>query len=172
MLKNLMLMVLSVFAAGCGYQAHTYVMEKPRIGYDQVGNGGCVMGKCPAPAEPLEKTRRVYVLELTKPVPESEVQNIESQAISAVTERVPAPSSTPASVEPASESIAPSAAPAGPSNFGEQTYTVVKDDTLQKISKKFYDTYSKWYKIYKANKGKIKNPNFLKPGTVLTIPAK
>ena len=42
---------------------------------------------------------------------------------------------------------------------------------LQKISKKLFGTYSKWYKIYKANKDKISNPNVLKPGTVLTVPS-
>ena len=50
-------------------------------------------------------------------------------------------------------------------------YTVQKDDTLQKISKKFYNSYGKWVRIYGANKEKIKNPNFVRPGTVLTIPA-
>ena len=51
------------------------------------------------------------------------------------------------------------------------TYTVLKDDTLQKIAKKFYGSYGKWIKIYDANKNKMKNPNFVKPGTVITIPA-
>ena len=65
---------------------------------------------------------------------------------------------------------APAGAPNG-GNIQAQTYTVQKDDTLQKISKKIFGTYSKWYKIYKANKDKIKDPNVLQPGTVLTIPA-
>lgn len=51
-----------------------------------------------------------------------------------------------------------------------QTYTVQKDDTLQKIAKKVYGSYSKWTKIYDANRDVIKDPNFLKPGKVLTIP--
>ena len=46
----------------------------------------------------------------------------------------------------------------------------MKDDTLQKISKKVYGSHGKWTKIYDANKDKIKNPNFVKPGTVITIP--
>ena len=50
-------------------------------------------------------------------------------------------------------------------------YTVVKDDTLQKIAKKVYGSYGKWTKIYDANKDKIKNPNFVKPGTVIMIPS-
>ena len=71
---------------------------------------------------------------------------------------------------PGTAAAAPAAAPNG-GNMQAQTYTVQKDDTLQKISKKLFGTYGKWYKIYEANKDKIKNPNILKPGTVLTIPA-
>ena len=50
------------------------------------------------------------------------------------------------------------------------TYTIEKDDTLQKISKKFYDSFSQWHRIYEANRAAIKNPDRLKPGTVITIP--
>ncbi len=50
-------------------------------------------------------------------------------------------------------------------------YTVQKDDTLQTISKKFYNSYSKWPKIYDANKEIIKDPNRIKPGITITIPA-
>lgn len=51
-----------------------------------------------------------------------------------------------------------------------EQYAVQKDDTLQKISKKLYGSYSKWTVIYDANRDVIKDPNFLKPGTMLTIP--
>jgi nucleoid-associated protein YgaU len=51
-----------------------------------------------------------------------------------------------------------------------QEYTVEKGDTLQKISKKFYDSYSKWPGIYEANKDVIADPNNIKPGIVLQIP--
>ena len=185
--KSLAFIVLAVFAAGCGMEAHTYVMTRDRVGYDQIGNGGCVMGKCsPAPA-PTEKTRKIYVLELTRPVPESEVQKIESNAVSAITETTVTPPAATASNPAASgatvtegaqqpAAAAPvvegqPAAPATQAGVPVQTYTVKKDDTLQKIAKKVYGSYGKWYKIYEANKDKIKNPNFVKPGTVLTIPA-
>ncbi|HBR14717.1 MAG TPA: hypothetical protein DD723_04120 [Candidatus Omnitrophica bacterium] len=49
-------------------------------------------------------------------------------------------------------------------------YTVEKDDTLQKISKKFYGTYSQWSKIYEANKERIENPDSIQPGIVIVIP--
>ncbi|NTV28584.1 MAG: LysM peptidoglycan-binding domain-containing protein [Candidatus Omnitrophica bacterium] len=51
-----------------------------------------------------------------------------------------------------------------------EKYTVQKDDTLQKISKKLYGSYSKWTVIYDANRDVIKDPNFLKTGVVLRIP--
>lgn len=181
--RNFILIVLAVFAAGCGMEAHTYVMTRDRVGYDQVGNGGCVMGKCPPAAVPAEKTRKIYVLELTRPVPESEVQKIEHNAVSAITETtVTPPAATASNASTAGESaqqpvaVVPvvegqPAAPAAQAGVEAQTYTVKKDDTLQKIAKKIYGSYGKWYKIYEANKDKIKNPNFVKPGTVLTIPA-
>ena len=50
-------------------------------------------------------------------------------------------------------------------------YKVEKDDTLQKIAKKFYGSYGQWTRIYDANKDVIKNPNFVKPGVTLKIPA-
>ena len=202
--KKLALLTLVVFAAGCGLETRTYVITKDRVGLDQGnGNGGCVMGKCPPPPPPTETTRKVYVLEITKPVPESEVQKIEEKAVNAITETTEAPAApesapadgTPAAVDNAQPAAAaqpvvpvvgelpgtiasqaaadnstPSVAPAVADVQGGTTYTVQKDDTLQKISKKVFGTYGKWYKIYEANKDKIKNPNFVKPGTVLTIP--
>jgi len=203
--KNLVLIALVIFAAGCGTEVRTYVMTKDRVGLDRGnGNGGCIIGTCPPPPPPTETTRRVYVLEITKPVPESEVQKIESTAVNAIADSAPTVSSEAAPVDqPAATDNAPAAAaaPAAPAVpvVGElpgqgptdeatapstesatgavggpvtpgQTYTVQKDDTLQKISKKVYGTYAKWYKIYKANKDKINNPNVLQPGTVLTLP--
>lgn len=49
-------------------------------------------------------------------------------------------------------------------------YKVQKNDTLQKISKKFYNSYSKWRQIYDANKDVISNPDALQPGMSLRIP--
>jgi nucleoid-associated protein YgaU len=196
--KSAVIILLVIFAAGCGVETRTFVMTKPRVGLDRGnGNGGCVVGKCPPAPAPKETTRKIYVLELTKPVPESEVQKIETNAVNAITETSVTPAasqSAPAAGSPAASapkavsarvvpvvgelpgSAAPSASSpavaeqASVSAQGGQTYTVQKDDTLQKISKKFFGTYGKWYKIYKANKNKIKNPNVLTPGLELTIP--
>lgn len=52
-----------------------------------------------------------------------------------------------------------------------QSYTVVKGDCLWNIAKCFYGNGSKYTVIYNANTDKIKNPNLIYPGQVLTIPA-
>lgn len=51
-----------------------------------------------------------------------------------------------------------------------RTYTVVKGDCLWSIAKKYYGNGAQYKKIYEANKDKIKNPNLINVGQVLTIP--
>lgn len=51
-----------------------------------------------------------------------------------------------------------------------KTYTVKSGDCLWNIAKKYYGKGAQYTKIYNANKGKIKNPNLIYPGQVLTIP--
>lgn len=52
-----------------------------------------------------------------------------------------------------------------------RTYTVKKDDTLQKIAKAYYGSVNQWRKIYNANTKVIgKNPNLIYPGMKLVIP--
>jgi len=54
----------------------------------------------------------------------------------------------------------------------DQSYTVVSGDSLSKIAKKFYGNASAWNKIFQANKDTISNPDLIRPGQVLRIPAK
>jgi nucleoid-associated protein YgaU len=52
-----------------------------------------------------------------------------------------------------------------------RTYTVKKNDTLQKIAKAYYGSVNQWRKIYNANTKVIgKNPNLIYPGMKLVIP--
>lgn len=51
-----------------------------------------------------------------------------------------------------------------------RTYTVKSGDSLWAIAKKFYGNGAKYTAIYNANRSKIKNPNLIYPGQVLTIP--
>lgn len=56
-------------------------------------------------------------------------------------------------------------------NTAARKYTVKKGDTLWGIAKKYYGNGAKYTKIVNANKSKIKNPNLIQIGWVLTIPA-
>ena len=67
--------------------------------------------------------------------------------------------------------VQPTRPPENPPKPANQTYTVVKGDCLWNIAKKFYGNGSKYTVIYNANKDKIKNPNLIYPGQVLTIPS-
>ena len=67
-------------------------------------------------------------------------------------------------VEGGASSTAPKAGP------DVVTYTVQKGDSLSKIAKALYGDASQWKKIYEANKERIKNPDLIQPGWVLTIP--
>lgn len=59
-----------------------------------------------------------------------------------------------------------------PAPSAAQTYTVVRGDCLWNIAKRFYGNGAKYTTIYDANRGVIGgNPNLIKPGQVLTIPA-
>ena len=58
-----------------------------------------------------------------------------------------------------------------PAPSTNKTHTVKYGDTLWNIAKSFYGNGSKYTVIYEANKSKIKNPNLIYPGQVLTIPA-
>jgi nucleoid-associated protein YgaU len=53
----------------------------------------------------------------------------------------------------------------------EQTYAVQSGDTLSKISKQFYGDANKYLKIFEANRSTLSDPDKIKPGQVLKIPA-
>ena len=57
-------------------------------------------------------------------------------------------------------------APAG----SPRTYTVVKGDTLSKISKQFYGNANDYMRIFEANRDQLKDPDKIYPGQVLKIP--
>ncbi|MEZ5728738.1 MAG: peptidoglycan-binding protein LysM [Burkholderiaceae bacterium] len=51
-----------------------------------------------------------------------------------------------------------------------QYYTVVRGDTLSKISKEFYGNANKYMVIFEANKPMLKHPDKIYPGQMLRIP--
>lgn len=51
-----------------------------------------------------------------------------------------------------------------------QYYTVVKGDTLSKISKQYYGDPNKYNAIFEANKPMLRSPDLIYPGQMLRIP--
>lgn len=162
----------AIVLAGCtSVKARTYVEERARVDQEPAGNAGFLFGTPSSQPSPAKKTRKVYVLEVMEKTKEESSQDKKrrpspDQSSAELTEE-PAPSVS-SQVKEVLQEIAspePFIAPELPAE-----YTVSKDDTLQTIAKKFYNSYGKWPKIYEANKDKIPDPNRIKPGLVLMIP--
>ncbi len=187
--KLLGFILIVIFISGCSYKAKSYVMVKERIDQEDSGNAGYLKGDAPAVEDDAKKTRKVYVLEFT------EKNKAENPDKAVIVESPKGPEGVDVPVQPI---LTQSQAQASQQKVNVQQiqrndnvslpsfdtlnddptegtvsfeeYKVTKDDTLQKIAKKFYDSYSKWTKIYEANKDRIKDPNRIKPGMTLKIP--
>jgi nucleoid-associated protein YgaU len=59
----------------------------------------------------------------------------------------------------------------GASAAHAKTYTVKAGDTLSKIAKEYLGDANAYMKIFEANRDQLKNPDLIKPGQVLKIPA-
>ena len=81
----------------------------------------------------------------------------------AADDKTPAPDFS--DVTGGSSSTAPRAATDQP-----RTITVKAGDSLSKIAKRELGDANKWHAIYEANRDKIKNPDLIHPGQVLTLP--
>lgn len=53
----------------------------------------------------------------------------------------------------------------------DRTVTVKEGDSLSKIAKRELGDGNRWKEIYEANRDKIKDPDLIHPGQVLTLPA-
>ncbi len=142
--------VLTSTLALSGCVARTYNLTRDRIDQDlssSSGNRGYMMGVPPEPAE-RKTTRTTRVVEV-----ELGFAKKSSARFSSTT-----PLAT--SIEESTDNV----------NQDFEQYTVGKNDTLQKISKKFYNTTKKWPKIYEANKDILRTPDKLYTGQTLRIP--
>ena len=63
-----------------------------------------------------------------------------------------------------------STAPNTPGTDQPRTITVQAGDSLSKIAKREFGDANKWHAIFEANRDKIKNPDLIHPGEVLTLP--
>ncbi len=158
----LLLLGLVFMLSGC--VARTYNLTQDRVDQSMSeGNRGYIMGSHPGTEKPkkTERTTRVFEFELGKSYKiEEDKPSVESVPEPvAVTENIPA-------VDDAQDFEAETL----PKSAATQKYTVEKNDTLQKISQKFYGTTKKWTKIYEANKSTLKTPDRVYAGQVLNIP--
>lgn len=177
------MVLLTALTSGC-VTARKYVMEKPRVDTTVEGNKGYVMGVPPEETvsadvqqkrERLGDKRKIDVLEV-----DLSTKSSKSTKINPVCIDVTGPSVAPVRaeesvlfsepvVEPQEEPVKV-VAPVKKSAPGFTSYTVQKNDTLQKISMKFYGTSKKWYALYKENSNVLKGPDRLRPGQVIRIP--
>ena len=51
------------------------------------------------------------------------------------------------------------------------TYTVVSGDSLSKIAKHVYGDANRWHDIFNANRDLLDNPDRIRPGQILKLPA-
>lgn len=54
---------------------------------------------------------------------------------------------------------------------GGQTYTVRAGDTLSHIAQQHYGKASRWHAIFDANRDQLDDPDLIRPGQVLKLPA-
>ena len=159
---KVLLLGSALVLSGCTVRSYPLTRERVDQSLTE-GNRGYIQGKAPAGSEaPRKETRTVQIVEveLGSPLKFEKTKNIPAQETAA---------------QPQAESVTEGnrgyvnqseAVPAG--NF--EKYVVQKNDTLQKISMKFFNTTKKWTKIYDANRDTLKTPNKLYPGKTINIP--
>ena len=67
--------------------------------------------------------------------------------------------------------VSPQAQAVGTSGAGARTYTVKAGDTLSKIAREHLGDGSAYMKIFEANKDQLSDPDKIKPGQILKLPA-
>jgi len=205
MAKGVMVFLVMGLAAGCASSTKT-VKEEPNMTTTTVksvetrfyvedraredqsmeeGNFGYISGT-PQPEDRsnFKKTRKIYVMEVTKNIKDAvKVEDIQvvpyvpqesaplPEPVAEKEEEVPA-WAKPVAIPDWDETEAAEAEGdvADPAAAGVEEYVVQEGDTLQKIAKKYYDSYKPWVKIYEANKDVLPDPNRIKAGMKLRIP--
>ena len=166
-MKGIALVCVLMLVAGCTVK--TYMQDRYRLDQVMKGNAGCLQGTCPERGD-YKDTRETFVIEVqTKPrAPKMEETSVTEETIYKSEETYKSETYS----APVQKTVIYKAEESVQAEPVFQNYTIENGDTLQKISKKFYDTYKNWYKIYEANTDVISNPDRVKPGTVIRIPPK
>ena len=168
-MRKLMFLFGIIVLSGC-LTMRSYTNEEPRKDLEIEGNQGCMSGECKQEVREnkLGDTRTVSVIEVefgpreVKGDEASKNLTIEEMVGQGLKENVSFEDmdiSAEESEEVLEEAVKPEI----------QYYVVEKNDTLQKISRKFYGTTRKWNFIYETNKDILKSPDRLYPGTKIKI---
>ena len=158
-LPGICLVALTLILSGC--VARTYNLTRDRVDQDLTsisGNRGFITGQPTTEPGERKTTRTTRVIEVELGLAK------QSQA--------KCPSTTPLTTFREEPVITTQEEPQTVVEINQtfEKYTVGKNDTLQKISQKFYGTTKKWTKIYEANRNVLHAPNKLYPGQILNIP--
>jgi len=164
MKKFVVLVALAAIVASlAGCSVNTKMVTRERVDQElssASGNRGYLMGTAPAAGD--RKTTREYI-EVQVEVPSLEKEN-----------RVPKKPTDAAA--PATNYGASSVPETVVEEFDVEVkeefvdYKVQKNDTLQKISMKYFGTTKNWKKIFNANSDILKSPDKLRPGMTIRIP--
>lgn len=153
-------------------ETNFYVEDRKRVDQEMKGNFGYLQGTpVPEDRSQYKDTRKIYVLEVTKNVDKT-VTMMNAEQLNAYQ---PSPSKPLPPMEEFDEPewTEPVAIPVIRQKSKEEyfeDYVIEEGDTLQKISKKFYGSYSQWLKIFETNNDVLKDPNRIKPGTKIKVP--
>ena len=167
-----LLPVAALAFALSGCVVRTYPLARDRIDQDlSAGNRGYLKGEAGAPAErKTKRTTQIVEVELYSPIKFEKMSKARAQEKGIETE-----TSEQSLGEGNRGYITGSELPQiseaqGAAGGSFEKYTVQKNDTLQKISNKFYGTTKRWTRIYEANKDTLSGPNRIYVGQVLNIP--
>ena len=178
--NSLGFMLIGFLLSGC--LVRTYSVVKDRVDQDVAGNQGFIGGSAPADFKPAprkftQRRTKVVEVELDQPLSmqEQTLSQQKTEADSMPAESVVSPGQRESlnSEEKVRENITSAALNSGAQPVQPaDTYVVLKNDTLQKISARpeIYGTTKKWTRIYEANKDKLKAPDKIRPGQTLKIP--
>jgi nucleoid-associated protein YgaU len=180
MKKVLLIALGAFFMSGC--LVRTYVADRNRVDQDMQGNHGYIMGKQTSNEGRVfkfGKMRKVAVIEVETGSHQPKEKSNESISSSDESSSEPASSSSSSdyssSSSSTSETFADSASESSMSagkDVSYTEYTIQKNDTLQKVSQKFYGTTKKWMMLYNENKDVLSSPNKIYPGLVIKVPNK
>jgi nucleoid-associated protein YgaU len=173
-MRKMFILLGVILLTGC--LVRTYTIQKPRVDLDIQGNRGYLVGQPQEAPRELKKTRPITIFEIEfgshppqvrqpKQRPEESVHKEELPQEEFLQEEL-------LEEELQEEVLSEETAPrdVAPPEKKYTIYTLQKNDTLQKVSKKFYGTTKKWKFLYEENKDVIKNPDKIYPGLKIKIP--